>query len=921
MSDSKKYKVHIISHTHWDRAWYLTFQEFRYRLVKLTDKLLNILESDPGYKSFHFDGQTIVLDDYVLIRPEKKPLIKRLIEEDRLVIGPWYVLNDEFIVSGESTIRNLLIGKQVGEEYGKVSTAGYVPDPFGHITQLPQILNGFSIDTFIFMRGMGENLEELGSEFIWKSPDGSELTAINQVSGYCNGGSLGFKEIWYSSFDGKKPDKELALQRIKNNIDKLYEYSTFKDQEVVILLVNNGCDHLEPQKELPELIKYVQDNLPEAEVIHSNYVDFLSDIKKNKSNFKSISGEIRSGRYQPLLNGVWSTRVYLKQLNYLTQVTLEQKAEPVSLICSKLSDYEYPQPFFSEAWKLLLKNHPHDNICGASTDPVHREMLHQYEMPNQIGEESIRAAVKNIGLRLNQENHNDAVPVTVFNSLAYKRNELVETIIQIPVEMNSENYLLEDENGNNIPVEIKGKYFSDGEWEDCQNRELNYNDQKERFGQLIFGIKNFVYSMPKEKTKILILDLSFYAKDVPAAGYKTYFLKKSDSKAEKGECLFDENNWKIENGLISVNIYPNGTFDLKDKKTGILYEGLNMLEDTEDVGDEYDYSYSKNSKTLYTDSCSGQASVLENTPQTARVAVDFDFSIPFEINQDREFRSNVTTDIPVSVEFTVNAFSPRVNIKTSVHNTAKDHRMRALFPTPHKTDKIFTSTQFGILERDIKVPEVENYQQDPQPVLPQQGYSCLENGKSGIAIHNEGLIEIEPVDSPSGVIAALTLFRSVGWLSRGDFLTRPYNAGPMIPTPEAQCLGFISFNYAVEPYEGNCFQAHIPNKNLDYSTPLIVFQPKSITGELPLTDSLLDINNPLIIQSALKRNELTGNICIRLFNSAKFSEKCILTTGRPVKGCWITDMKEERLKETPFSSNKIELDIPGYKILTVEIQI
>jgi len=50
--------VHLISHTHWDREWYRTFQQFRFNLVRMVDKLLNILRSDNNYKFFMLAGQT-----------------------------------------------------------------------------------------------------------------------------------------------------------------------------------------------------------------------------------------------------------------------------------------------------------------------------------------------------------------------------------------------------------------------------------------------------------------------------------------------------------------------------------------------------------------------------------------------------------------------------------------------------------------------------------------------------------------------------------------------------------------------------------------------------------------------------------------------------------------------------------------------
>lgn len=103
-------KLHVISHTHWDREWYQTFQGYRKRLVAIIDELIEQMEKDEKFRFFHLDGQTIVLEDYLRIKPENEVRLRKLIEDGRLIIGPWYVMPDGFLVSGESLVRNLLRG-------------------------------------------------------------------------------------------------------------------------------------------------------------------------------------------------------------------------------------------------------------------------------------------------------------------------------------------------------------------------------------------------------------------------------------------------------------------------------------------------------------------------------------------------------------------------------------------------------------------------------------------------------------------------------------------------------------------------------------------------------------------------------------------------------------------------------------------
>ena len=191
--NAKKYTALLVPQTHWDREWYLPFQEFRIRLVRLTDKLLDILDTDPEYRSFTFDGQTVVLEDYLAIRPQERDHLKKYVEEGRILVGPWYVLPDEFLVSGEAVVRNLMLGHKISEEFGRTMKAGYVPDPFGHVSQLPQILMGFGIGNVFFTRGMGDEADEMHSEFWWEGADGTKVLAVNQVNTYCNAHSVGYE--------------------------------------------------------------------------------------------------------------------------------------------------------------------------------------------------------------------------------------------------------------------------------------------------------------------------------------------------------------------------------------------------------------------------------------------------------------------------------------------------------------------------------------------------------------------------------------------------------------------------------------------------------------------------------------------------------------------------------------------------------
>lgn len=179
------YTLHVVSHTHWDREWYFPFQRFRLRLVDLIDHLLDILDTDPDFVHFNLDAQTIVLEDYLELRPSNRARLERYIREGKIAIGPWYQLNDEFLVSGESTVRSLLEGHRIAEQFGAVQKIGYLPDQFGNISQMPQIFRGFGIDNAIMGRGY-QLTDGRKMEFDWVAPDGSAVLSSLMAFWYNN---------------------------------------------------------------------------------------------------------------------------------------------------------------------------------------------------------------------------------------------------------------------------------------------------------------------------------------------------------------------------------------------------------------------------------------------------------------------------------------------------------------------------------------------------------------------------------------------------------------------------------------------------------------------------------------------------------------------------------------------------------------
>ncbi|MBV9336972.1 MAG: hypothetical protein JO243_13890 [Solirubrobacterales bacterium] len=389
----------VVAHTHWDREWYLPFEAFQLRLGWVVDEVLEVLEADPEFESFTLDGQAIVLEDYLDARPENEPRLRALIATGRLEVGPSYVLPDELLVGAESLVRNLLLGRAVCERFGaKPSRVGYLPDSFGHPLQLPQILAGFGIDTFIFSRGLGDQLDDLGVLFRWRSPDGSEVRAFQQLPSYSN-------------FNVE--DADAARARVEEIAEQFGGALARADLQDVLLC--DGDDHRRIRRGLPALCAELERRLPGTSFTIARYADYVAVVEPRE--LPVYTGELLGSRLQNVLRGVNSARLYLKGANESAERRLLE-AETLSALAALRSGGSFPTPDFRLAWRRLLECQPHDSICGCSCDEVHRDMLVRYEQLDRAISELRRAGLRDLATR--------AAGASVVNLLPFRRRGLVE---------------------------------------------------------------------------------------------------------------------------------------------------------------------------------------------------------------------------------------------------------------------------------------------------------------------------------------------------------------------------------------------------------------------------------------------------------------------------------------------------------------
>jgi mannosylglycerate hydrolase len=967
--------LHVISHTHWDREWYLPFQLFRLKLVRLVDGLLEILEKDPDFKHFMLDGQTIVLDDYLQMRPEKEIVLRDHIRKGRVIIGPWHILPDMFLVGPEAHIRNLLQGERTSRKYGPKMMIGYMPDSFGHIGQIPQILCGFGIEAASLWRGVHDG----PAEFWWQAPDGSRVLMAYLREGYGNGADLPAENL------------ERFASMLAKKGDTLASASASSE-----LLIMYGTDHMEPPINTSEAIAYADEMLRDTHVLHSTLPHYISaiqaSIKKNKSDLPTLTGELRDCKRMPLLPGVLSTRMWIKQRNHTCETLLEKWVEPFTTFASNYSSDPknqrmliHPSSIIRHTWCLLMENHPHDSICGCSIDQVHDEMKVRFDQVEQIGEEITKQALESLASCISTIPASLKVKrlppsaIIVFNPSPVARTDAITTTIQLPPKVTG--FEIFDEVGRSIPYQEHGL----GSHE-IINITLDRNGLLSAFGNISDGraagmvIQDVLvrragadvfieaimsnegepnlstWNSRRKEIEAYFADASITTyhvlahsitatqiittvPDVPGLGYRTLWVypHTAEDKAPfrlnplikallplgrlpviqnlSAHKRYAKPPFRIENEFFVVEVKNDGSLTLIEKKTSQIYLGLNRFQDGGDCGDEYNYSPPFKDK-IDTPRLKHVSITRGSAQQT--LDIELELKIPLALSFNRRSRSKETIIIPILTTILLSNGVPRIDIHTTVKNQARDHRLRVHFPAPFSTQVSTHDGHFEVVERKVGIqPYDDTWVEQPRPEVPQRAFSSITDGTSGLMIANRGLTEVEVLTKAAGnAEVAITLLRCVGWLSRDDLSTRKGHAGPFLKTPGAQMQGIWTFDYSIIPYADSWKGAY--TQAYSFETPLRSTFTTTHAGTFPSSGSFLNIEPATFVISAIKQSEDGDGWIVRGYNITGESIQVTLKPwGRFRKVDLVNLAENKRNPIKPDQDGSIHFQVRGHGIASI----
>ena len=868
------------------------------RMVDMLELTLDILDSREDFRAFTLDGQAVLLEDHLEMRPEDEERVRRHVHADRLQVGPFYVLADGFLTSPEMLVRNLLIGQEVARRFGPPMRVGYLPDQFGSPAQYPQILAGFGIDAVVVWRGVDAER----SEFWWQAPDGTKALAIwLAVEGYCNANTL-------------MASPHLFAEHMAPVFARMRRFAT-----TPFLLVMAGCDHMSPRIDLADHLARLNGD-PDASVRleQGTLAEHVARVRSLAPQLPIMRGDFRSGRYAHVLPSVASTRMYLKQESFRTAILLERTAEPLAALAWRYGE-RYPQSPLTYAWKLLLHNCPHDSLPGCSTDRVHRDMMSRYAAAQDVAGDLAHRAAAALAVRVGEPDPKGNVTFLAYNVLPRARREHVRQRVHF-LEPGAE-FHVRDTSGRPVSSQVlarrptKIEFSARFEQFDKEGRDEPVTlaiDHAERAG--ILAGRRWREWHGEE------VELLFDA-ELPACGYATFSVASGPAREIPRTDLRFGEDW-AENDRVRLEVHADGTFDVTDKRTGVRHAGLGALESGGDRGDEYTFCAPEEDTVATTRGLRGEIRRVESGPLRATFEITLGWSLPARLDPARLRRSGERRVMPITTRISLGATRARVEVRTELDNTVEDHRLRAIFPVAARADLSHAGGQFSVDARPIDVsPDPPDVAEPSQPTWAHRAFVDVYDERVGLAVYDRGITEYQ-VRRPAGEDArsaeiCLTLLRCVGYLSRGDLRTRPGEAGGTIPTPEAQCPGRHAFEYAVLPHAGDWLSAGVHQDVESYITP--VRSGPVAKAIRPRLSREIELGPEELVFTALKRSEDGDALVVRAFNVADRAVTARLVLGWDPQSVAVADLAERTGPALVRRAGAYETNVGAHGIVTFRI--
>jgi hypothetical protein len=887
-----KVEIHYVASTHWDREWYLPFQGFRYLLVKLVDQLIDLLEKDPEYKYFVFDGQSVALNDYLEVRPENRRRLESLIRAGRILVGPWYTMPDERILGGESLIRNLMRGYRDARTWGvEPMRYGYICDIFGHIAQMPQIFASMGIGYALLGRGTNEHTHP--AHFIWQSPDGSQVVAFKEQD---SGGYAAGRGIWWES--GGDKGKDYSKENILKEARVLYDKEAARS-DIPVQLWLDGVDHQRPGPRIPEALEVVRKAMPDAKVIFSTLPMFAEAVEKHRKRLPVFEGELVNvarddGGYNYLISHCLSSHYPMKQANDRCQTLLERWAEPMLAWTTVLGKAPASPGFLDVAWQFLLQNHPHDSICGCSIDQVHKDTEYRYDQCELIAKEVTNDCLNAVAPKRQATAKSDQpepATLVVVNASPYPAKRVVTTEFDYPAEFARRG--LRGFSDDRIPVfdlvDAKGKRV--------EYQLHRYLAPEEWVGLPAWG---------QEVQRTMKVRASFEASFEGMGARNFRVVPRQKAYRDMGTQMTGPAT--MENERLRVTANADGTIDIVGKADGREWKGLCAFEDTGEIGDGWYHIRPIDNQTFLSTGFPTGVSVKEDGSLVTTLRVEKEMMVPAEVDWSVMKRKAERKPVRLALDVTLRKGEPWVECALEMDNTVKDHRMRVLMPTGVEGETYFANQPFTFVERKRGIDRTTaDWKECDEEERNFCGIAGVADARGGLAfVGGEGLHEVAVKDDEAGTVT-VTLFRAFK-----RTVLPPY-------TGRGELQRKMEWTWRIMPFEGKADFAALQMMQNEYHAGV---RTAFVRGEGDEAGTFMAIEKGAAMLSACKLAEDRDGVIVRLYNPTGKAVKDIVRFAKAFRSAVEVNAAEEAVEEakTTKGGRALSVELGAQKIRTWRVK-
>ena len=893
----------LVPHTHWDREWYEPFQVFRLRLVGVLDDVVARAEADPDVR-FTLDGQTAAVDDYLEIRPENRARLSALVARGQLAVGPWHILLDEFLCSGETIVRNLELGWRTASALGGAMPVGYLPDMFGHCAQMPQILARAGIGHACLWRGVPAAVDR--HAFRWRAPDGSAVRVEYLFDGYGNA-------------------LNLFAQPAKLSTALIAYHGATRDRwggDAVLGML--GTDHSALRSDLMRLVRD-HDGSPELTV--ATLAEYISSVPASGVGLPEVAGEMRSHARANILPGVISVRVKLKQ----AMAQAERMMAQAESVAAQWSATEYGA-FLDMAWRRIIECTAHDSVTGCGVDETAVQVAARLAEATQIGRAVRDRVVRSVGAAVPSGAH------AVVNTLAWARTVLVELEVSAPRPDLPVAAELAD--GTRLPVQelVRAPTLLADEVVDAADLEriLRRIHGRELFGQLIedydvdagrldlnigmapsepgFDIAGLrsrlaesaaatpgawrVRTRARGRRRVLV------AVPVPASGHVAVRTAQGATVAPVARRVVVD-GLVLDNGEVRVEVAGDGTLTVRGAD-GTTLSGVGRIVDGGDRGDSYNYAPPAHD-VLVDAPATVSVRAVEAGHLRGVVEIVRQYDWPDGLSDGHDERAGRTTRVVVTTRAELRLGEPFVRLEVTFANPTTDHRVRLHVPLPSAATTSAADGQFAVTERGLVAEG--GWGEFPLPAFPASAFVTA--GAATVLVDH--VTEYELV--AGGTELALTLLRAIGWLSLNVHPLRDEPAGPQIAVPGAQYLGEqVRTRLAVLPSAGGWAAADAVRLAAEFRHDALT-APGYAPPDAPLPSAFkgIAVSGTGVSVSAVRAKD--GGTEVRLVAMTSESTTAIVT-GAFNSGVR-TDLLGRRLDDVPVAGGRLSIHLGPWEIATL----